>query len=79
MTTIKRLSLAFGLALMLAVSAMANEPGTSPCSTNPGETNTPPCSSSPVLNNDDSIGFLGITEDIVDTTVFAIDSLLSIF
>jgi hypothetical protein len=32
-----------------------------------------------VLNNDDSIGFLGITEDIVDTTVFAIDSLLSIF
>ena len=78
MTTLKRIALGFGLVLALAVSAMAGETNAPPCSPNPGETNTPPCSSSPMVNNDDSFGIQEITEDIVDTTVFAIDSLLSI-
>lgn len=81
MTTLKRLALAFGLALMLAVSAMAGEtntpPSAAPCSTDPGETNTPPCSSSVTVSDDGTS--TPIDRFAVETAVWVIEDMVSIF
>ena len=53
MKTLKRLTLAVSLVLVVAASALAGETNAPPCSPpDPGETNAPPCSG--VMLGDDS-------------------------
>lgn len=53
MKTLKRLTLAVSLVLVLAASALAGETNAPPCPPpDPGETNAPPCSG--VMLGDDS-------------------------
>ena len=79
MTTLKKLTLALGLALALAASTFAGETSTPPCSPDPGETSTPPCSSS-MPTSDNQIDGNTLTETTaIDATVSVIESMLTIF
>ena len=79
MATLKKLTLALGLALVLAASAFAGETSTPPCSPDPGETSTPPCSSN-MPTSDDQIDASTLAETTaIEATVSAIESMLAIF
>jgi len=80
MKTLKKLTLAVGLALVFATSAFAGEtnaPPSAPCSTDPGETNAPPCTSS-VTVSDDGTSTL-IDRFAVETAICVIEDMVSIF
>jgi len=51
MNTLKRLTLAIILAMVLAGTAFAQDPKP-PCTNDPGEMNTPPCPSSQMVSDD---------------------------
>ena len=86
MKTLKRLTLAVGLAFVLSASALAGETNTPPCAEPiPGETNTPPCSG--LMLGDDSVDSqvrtLSTSSElelaVYDTAMNVLESMLAVF
>ena len=81
MKTLKRLTLAAALSLVLGSTVLAGETSTPPC-VNPGETSTPPCSSQSIL--DEASETSASVSDEVETVIYeaatyAVESLLALF
>ncbi|HEX7723367.1 MAG TPA: hypothetical protein VF397_14505 [Pyrinomonadaceae bacterium] len=85
MNNLKRLCLIIGLTLVLAASALGDDPQPSPC--NPGEVHSPPCSTAQLTSDDPTPGETStppnasvVTEYVVaDTAIDFVESILSLF
>jgi hypothetical protein len=82
MSHLRRFGLAISLAVILSGTAIADETNGPPCP-NPGETNGPPCSSSQFITDETSETSLTVSGEVeaivVETTLYALESLLTLF
>ena len=84
MKSLRKLSFASALALIVGVSAFAGETQTPPCVPDPGILETPPCASAPIASDSNAPGELQSppADGAEFTTTLAMDlvqSMLSIF
>lgn len=81
MKTLRRLTLAVALSIVLGNTVIAGETNTPPCA-NPGETNTPPCSTSQftIGASETSSAVPDEVETVIyEAATYAIESLLALY
>jgi len=81
--SLRRLTLAFCISVILAGTAFAGETNTPPCA-NPGETNTPPCPATEYISDDELVATSSTVSGEVETVIFEaasfmVESLLTLY